>query len=41
MVYGAGIGVGVSFNAAIFSGNINYGRKETNGDNMISNLFNK
>ncbi len=41
MVWGYGITIGVGFSATIFSGNINYGRTQTNGNNMIPNLVNK
>jgi hypothetical protein len=41
MVWGYGITLGVGFSATIFSGNINYGRTQTNWDSMIPNLVNK
>jgi len=39
MVYGSGITLIVGFSATILSGNINYGRTQTNFNNMIPNLI--
>lgn len=41
MVWGYGVTFGVGFSATIFSGNINYGRTQVNGNNMIPNLVTK
>ena len=41
MVWGYGITLGVGFSTTIFSGNINYGRTQTNWNSMIPSLIKK
>lgn len=40
-VFGSGLTLGLGFSATFFSGNINYGRTQTSGNQMIPNLVKK